>query len=279
MPIITAQADLPKTGAVAPQAPARQLDTAKTVDAPKEEIVTKEESLSPKFAALARKERAIRSQQQALKQREEAFKAKESEYESKYVPKERLSQDTLGVLQEMGISYDQLTTALLNQGNQEPPEIREIRAELKKLREEQTSTKKTAEESQTKAYEQAITTIRNQAKMLVDSNENFETIKATGSEEMIVDHIKEEFDKTGIVLSVEEAAQFIEDALVEDAFKYSQLKKVQARLNPAPVEQEVAQKSEPQLKTLTAQVSASSKPMTNKERRERAIAAFRGQLK
>ena len=74
--------------------------------APLADTKAPEDPISTQYANLARKEKALRArvmqQEQAIKAKEAAFlakeealKAKESEYQSKYISKDRLSQDTL----------------------------------------------------------------------------------------------------------------------------------------------------------------------------------------
>ena len=87
-------------------------------------------ALSRQFAQLARQEKILRQkvqqQEQAMKSREAALVAREAQLSSsqpdlsKYIPRDRLSQDTLSVLAEAGISYDQLTQQLINQQPTDP---------------------------------------------------------------------------------------------------------------------------------------------------------------
>jgi hypothetical protein len=93
-----------------------------------------------------------------------------------------------------------------------------------------------------------------------------------------VELIERTFKQYGVLLSVEDAAKQVEDYLVEEAFKLTKLKKIQQRLAPAqkPVEAKLEPQKQPQtLKTLTNAVSSSGRVSV----RERAIAAFKGQLK
>ena len=81
------------------------------------------------------------------------------------------------------------------------------------------------------------------------------------------------------MISIEEAAKAIEDALFEDVNKFAQLNKVKSKSAPQTPEPEKkpinlqTQDKQP-TRTLTNAVTA-SKPLTP---RERAIRAFRGEL-
>lgn len=275
MPIVTAQAELPKS---APVEPVSQPDTSiAPVEAPKEAA----DQISPKFAALARKEKALRSQYQAIKAKEEALKAKELEYQSKYIQKDKLTQDPMAALQELGITYDQLTNLVLNQPKPEELAFQRLQKEIDSVKESQTQTQKNYQEQQTKAYEQAVNQIRNETKVLVDSDQAFETIKETGNVEAVVELIRSTFEDSGTLLTVEEAAKEVEDYLTDEYSKLASLKKVQERLKPKleQVLEEKQKQSQPsnQLKTLTSSVTGnSSKPMSA---RDRAVLAFQGKLK
>lgn len=279
MPTITKTADLPQA---APIAQVKQTSTNEAVNT--EETKPQEKALSPQYVALARKEKALRSQAQALKTREDALKARESEYETNYIPKskltERFKSDPMGLMQEHGLTYDQLTNLILNQPSVQDQALQKLQAELQEIKSSQARAQQQSEEQQTKAYEQAVNQIRNDAKLLIASDASFETIKETGSEEAVVELIRETFDKSGVLLNVEDAAKEVEDYLVEEALKYAQLKKVQAKLNPPTVGEALKQQinEKPQIKTITHAITASTKPSSDKDRRARAILAAQGKL-
>lgn len=282
MPVITQVAELPKSGAVQPTFEKKQPSTSEAVQ--KTEEATPQKALSPQFVELARKEKALRSQAQALKAREDALKTRESEYETNYIPKskltERFKSDPMGLMQEHGLTYDQLTNLILNQPSVQDQALQKLQAELQEIKSSQTRAQQQSEDQQKRAYDQAVNQIRNDAKMLIASDASFETIKETGSEEAVVELIKETFDKTQVLLSVEDAAKEVEDYLVEEALKYAQLKKVQARLNPPTTGEALKQQitEKPQIKTITHAITASTKPSSDKDRRARAILAAQGKL-
>lgn len=256
----------------------------------------KEDPLSSQYAVLARKEKALRAKSQAqdaaLRQREEAIAAREAalsakdqEYKTKYIPKDRLTQDPWNTLQENGISYDQITQLALNPPAQQDPATKAamqmLQDEIKALKDAQEKTSKIHEESQSNAYKQAVAQIRNEAKSLVSSSpEDFETIHASGSVDDVVDLIEQTFKSEGVLLTVEEAAKAVEEHLVEEAMKYARLKKIQQRLTPttssAPSKSpdgNNASKQPQTLKTLTNAVGTSRQLSV----RERAILAFKGE--
>lgn len=276
MPIVTAQAPLPTT-----PVPERQPPTVESTQAPEATAPKVDEALSPKFAALARKEKALRAQAQQLKAQADALRAKESEYQTSYISKadlqKKLAEDPISFMNEHNLSWDQLTSAVLNQSPQDT-QIKALKAEIEALKAEQNTVKSTMNEQQTKAYEQAVNQIRNDAKILVSSDPNFETIRETGSEEAIVALIEETFKQDGTLLSVDEAAQQVENYLIEEGLKMARLNKVKAKLTPQQAEK-LLNTEKPQIKTLTNATTASTPTrLTQKERIERAKLAFMGKL-
>ena len=237
---------------------------------------TKPELISPKFAALARKEKELRRAVEAQRAREEQLKSKESEYQTNYVPKSRLLEDPLSALSELGITYDQIVQMALKP--QKDPTIAALEKEIQALKKTSEDNTTSMQAQQAAQYEQALNQIRNDTKQLVSANAEFETIKSQGAEEAVVKLIEETFKADGFVMSIDDAAKAVEDYLVEEGLKYAQLSKVQARLKPKVEEQPPQQGTQP-IKTLTnAATAAPSTPLSAKDRRQRAILAFKGQL-
>lgn len=255
--------------------------------------VTKEEPLSTQYAVLARKEKALRAKAQELKAKEESFrvaeaanKAKES-VQSELSLKDQLAKDPWKVLNELGLTYDKLTELSINQPRPEEmardSEMSALRNELKALKDAQEKTEKSFQDQQTNSYKQAVNQIRTEVKQLVLSDPTFETIKETNSVEDVVELIEKTYSTEGVLLTVEEASQAIEDYLVEEAIKIAKLRKIQERLKPqaavAPTAKAETKSQKPleqpqTMKTLT-NGTASSRQLTT---RERAILAFKGQL-
>lgn len=262
--------------------------------APTEEP-TKVDPLSSQYAMLARKEKALRAKQQqmeqSIKQREEALKARESELLTKntqqdmssYISKDKIKQQTLQVLAEAGVSYDELTQQILNQTPTDPrteAHISRLEAQIKKLEEANETSQKSQTKQQQDAYEAAVRQIRTDAKKLVHTDPSYEMIKSTGSVNDVVDLIEKTYAQDGIVLSVEDAAAEVEEYLAEEAVKLARLSKIQNRLKPVAkattnsnVQSPQTPKQQQPMKTLT-NASASSRPLSA---RERAMLRFKGE--
>ena len=260
----------------------RQADTAEAVKAPAAAV-------DPKMDLYARKERALQRQRQELEAERQSWKQKQADYETGYVAKDRLKSDPIGALNEQGITLDQLTEMLLNQPNQNDPATRAMLAKIKQLEDKQSASERQAQELSTRQYEQAKKQISNEAKMLIDSDDEFESIKSQGMHDAVAELIFETFEQTGELMDVRAAALEVENHLIDEGYKLAQLPKVQSRLKPpeppvsASMPQTAAKPQQPQtsLRTLTSAVSAeaSKTRSSDKERMARAIAAFKGELK
>lgn len=248
------------------------------------------EPLSAQYAQLARKEKAIRAQAQkvradqaAIKAREDAIKAKEAEMLGQYIPKSRISEDPLSVLSENGVSYDVLTQKILNAPSPEQQELNRtisvLKQEIQSLRDEQSKNQKQYQDKQTQDYQQAIKQIKTEVVQLVKTNDSYEMVNSTNSVDDVVELIEKTFQKEGIVLSVDEATQAVEDYLTEEAIRLAGLKKIQSRMKPAtppPAQQApTAGKQQQETKTLT-NAAGTSRTIS---KRDRAILAFKGELK
>lgn len=274
-------------------APSTQKHNNDTESKPAEESKQAEDPLSTQYAILARKEKALRARMQqqdlAAKAKEEAYlareaelKAREQEYQSRYISKDSLTgPDALLKLQEAGLSYDKIVELAMNAPK--PEELarmqyeKKIEAELKALKDEQLRTQKSFEDNEVARYTQALNHIRTEAQQLVSSDPQFETIKATGSVGEVVELIEQTFKQDGVLLTVEEAALEVENYLMEEGMKIARLTKIQQRLKPAekPAEQKQTAQPQQQLKTLTNSVSSTRQLSA----RERALLAFKGELK
>lgn len=258
-------------------------------EAPSEPPKAKEDPLSSQYATLARKEKALRAQIQQFKadqakyQQERDSQPKQPEIDlSKYIDRERLKSDPLSVFADAGLSYDELTQAILNQASiQTDPRVNaqlaRMEAEIKASREEAKALRDAQENTQKQSYSQALAQIRSEAGKLVFTDPNFEMIKETNSVSDVVELIETTFKADGVLLSVEEACQAVEDHLIEEAMKLAKIKKLQQRLGQqsTATQTPVNNTKQPQTttpKTLTNGMTA-QRPISA---RERAIAAMEG---
>jgi hypothetical protein len=278
-----------------------QAETAQVAETPKEnkQPEQKSDEVSKHYEKLIKQEKALRAKEIAIKQREAELKAKEDSLnltpkidQSSYIDKNRLKTDPLSVLAEAGLSYEELTNQLLNSSPKDPrveATINELKAEIEQLRKANEKSSKYQEEQQQQAYQAAVKQIEVDVQTLVERDTNFETIKATGTANEVVKLITETYHKDGILLSIEEAAQQVEDYLTEEYSKIASINKIKSRLEkslatkpqpstdakPQSEIQQQPKQTQPTMKTLTNNTSA-SRQLTA---RERALLAFKGELK
>lgn len=218
--------------------------------------------LSPQFAALAKERRALQVMKKQLEDERKAF----TEPGQGNVDLARLKSEPMRVLLENGVTYEQLTEAILaNPGN---PEIYELKKKLQEL-ESGFDEKLSARDQQ--AQKQVLAEISREVKGLAEGEE-FELIRGMNRADDVVKLIERNFKETGEVLGTREAMQLIEDELMKDIDKYTGFKKVQTKFASPHSQMQSHQQG---MRTLTNRDTANA-PMSAKQR---AMAAFYGQLK
>lgn len=223
--------------------------------------------LSPQFVALAKKEQAIRKARQELKAQQEAWERERANY----VAKESLKTDPLSALNELGLTYDKLTELQLSQQNPDPNQqtLEQLEKLKAQLEERLSSFDQKLADRDKQAYETAVNQIRRDVELLVDSDPSFETIKASGEIGAVVELIEKVFHKEGQILTVEEAAKLVEDALVERESDRLQrllsLSKIKSRVGVAEKTQEQKEVQQSPQPTLSNTQSV-NRPLTARER-------------
>lgn len=234
------------------------LETAATIEATK--------PLSPQLALLAKQRRALQQERREIdRQRREILSQQKSGHSA--IDVSRLKSDPMSVLLENGVTYDQLTQAIINgQGNSE---VNALKAEIDSLRK---GVDQKFLDQNTQAEQQVLTEMGRDIDRLTYSGDEYEFVRATRSKPKVLDLIKRTYRATGEVLDVPEALRLVETELYKDANRLTKLKKMQGFLSPPPQQM---QRQSTGMRTLTnrdtAQVPLSA--------RARALAAFYGQLK
>ena len=278
-------------------AEAPSVESTEAVESQVEETTTQETSapaqddFAKKFAALSRREKDIRTREQeyearlaelnaktdALLQKEEQPSEQKEELPLEY----RIRRNPLKVLEEMGFGYDKLTELALNDGKL-PPEM-----QMKLMKEELESDYKTKFEQleeKLKAKEvqeqeaQLNTVVENFKKEITDlvssDTEKYELINASDSQELVFDIISQHYEETNRILPIEEAAQAVEDHLLEEFKKYSDLKKLSSGTEAK--EPEALRQSPTLSNDLSAQsVNSTDKKLSPEESKARAAAMLK----
>ena len=229
--------------------------------------------LDPKYEVLAKKESALRTLEKELKAKETSIadQVKAAVDEALKGYRARLKEAPLDVLNEEGLTYDQLVEQAVNAPD---PITRATQQEIKSIKDAQAKMSEDIQNSAKAQRESAVNQIRYDVTELVESDPNFETIKGTGSVEDVVELITKTFDESGKLLTIDQAAKMVEDELFEEALKIASLSKVKSKLTPQQAEPKLQSIKQPQQSMTLTNSMSSSKPMTP---RERAVAAFKGE--
>ncbi len=239
-----------------------------TAESNEQATVEATQPLSPQFAALAKQKRALQVKERELQEREAKLAGSgATEGPDKLI--ERLKSQPLSVLQEHGVTYEQLTDAILN-GKQVDPETQALKQELQELKKSLDQKFQTNEERQEEA---ALTEMLYEAEDLAKEGEDFALIREQDAYDRVLRLIHSHYKQTQRVLDVRTAMERVETELLTSAEKLARLGKVQSKI--APPAPPPLQPQQRQMRTLTARDSSSA-PMTA---RQRAIAAFSGTLK
>ncbi len=249
----------------------------------------------PKLNIYIQREREILARERALKEQESQFKEFQ-EYKKKF--DEAKGKNSKAALELLGMDYNQLTESLLNDGKPPPEvEINKVREEFTQYKSEQEVKEKEREEQLKKSAEereqQAVGNFKKDISQYLSDNKNrYELIDFEGQQELVFSVIDEHYTRTtnpetgvGKVMSIQEAADKVEEFLEKKEIDRKKLSKVQTLWNAVPkvFQEKAAKQVENQVRkpsTLTNQLSATqqtprTRPMTDEERVQRAVAYAR----
>ncbi len=266
-------------------------------------VTTPSVSPDPKLEAIIRREKMLYKRDRELKAREQAIKDREAQWKpDEYIPKSRIQQDPLTALQELGLGYDKLTEMQLQQPNGNDPTIRHLMNKIAAMEEKLTSNANSQQQAQAAQTEQVMSQMLADARDFTEGNPDYELIHKWGAHDMIVEEIKQEFERTqaemgrGIVINMDTAAKRVEERLFNETLKALEFEKIKNYKKPVtpdsvtPAEQQTQQdpnrrpnKGIPykvsSVRTLTntmTQDSPAKSKDSMEERKRRAIAAYNG---
>lgn len=208
---------------------------------PSSEEKVQEERFAAKFAALSRKEKAMRQreaqlqqQSQQLEERLKALEAQQAEMQTFRSLPDRLKKEPFTVLQEQGLTYEQLAEMVLNDGKPTPDMLlseyeKKFTAKMQEL--EQKLAEKEAKEQEAR-YEAAIEQFQGQLIEFVEQSPDYELIRANEASDLVFQVIEEHHNETGEILSNKEACDAVESYLLDEAKKLVDREKVKKLLQP-----------------------------------------------
>lgn len=220
--------------------------------------------VSPQIAAIAKQRRAAQ-----VKEREAAEQlklAQEQLAQAKALEERIKSGQALSVLKELGVSYDDLTQQILGQPS--IPDVHKLKEEILQGVRKELADKDVAQEQAVFEH------MQKNVKKMAFTSDKFPLVKGMNKVDDVMNLITRAWKENGEVLDEEEALQMIEDELKGYESLYQ--KKEPETTTPAAVERQPNQPVQrPGVKTLTNKDSA--RPAMS--RRQRALAAFTGQIK
>jgi hypothetical protein len=286
--------------AQAPQAEVsgEQTQEVQTPPAPQEPQNKFDDKVAAKFAALSRKEKAIKAQEQALKQREtelmNRLKEKEAEAEKYRTEHENyrnsIKASPLQKLQEdYGLTFEDLTKMELNDRNPTPEMLikkSQTEVESKLTAKIEALEKALAEKEEKALQEQEDRTVKTYKKQIADmvttDTDRYELINVNYDAQSAADEIYEIIElkykesEGEVILSTDEAADYLENYLLNLAKKNLNAKKLAAQSAPKPQPTSEKQESVTLSNTLSAEVpKGSSKVLSRDEEIELASKLLR----
>lgn len=259
----------------------------------------KEDRVSSKLELLIRREQAAFERERFAKQREaeleEKLKRVSAFEETKTNPKK--------ALEMLGLTYDQLTQSMLQDGEVPPQvEIQRLRDELGRYKKEQSDkedqTLQNQKRLQAETEQKAISDFKEEINQyVVDNVSRYELTKFEQASELVFDVIDEHYKRTvdpqtgvGKVMSVKEACDKVEEHLEKKFADSRELNKVKALWGSIPpnIQRQIADKKQEILKTAPAgpktltntfaSAIQSKTPRMNEDQRiSQIVQAFRAQ--
>lgn len=259
---------------------------------PEAEQESEKDLFASKFAALSRREKALRQREKEMESRLadlesklQASEAPKEEPKVEEVPLEyRLRSNPLQTLEELGLNYQTLTELALNDGKLSPDMKLDLlrqdlekkhQSEIEELRNQILEDKRAREEEK---YEQTINNFKAQISEVVSTSPEFELIQANDAVDVVYDVIEQHYKDTGRILDTKEAAEQVENFLMEEAQKLLKLNKL-AQRKAEEVKPPVTKKATPTLtNSQAAQVPhREEKLLSNEESLARAAQMIKWQ--
>jgi hypothetical protein len=182
--------------------------------------------------SLTRKEQEIRKAQQSLKFAQDKWRNEQGQYLSR----KDLQEQTLKILNENGITNQRLIELQLGSNSQEQSPEAASAAKFAALEAEIASLKANTDQRDVQARTQAEQIVHNDAKLLVDNDPSYSVTKTLGMQGEVSKLIIQNYDATGEMLSIEEAARMVEAELTDRTLKQrvelDKLEAIQKRLAP-----------------------------------------------
>lgn len=171
----------------------------------------KEEPLSPRFAKLASTDANLRKRALEIRDKEKQLEERMKGAVTTEDWRKRAASDPVGTAKELGISYEALTKALLNDGKTTPDQVYEnLQGEIKGLKEELNKYRTETENKELTAQERAW---KNDVKNFAATNiEKYELSQSIGVpvEDLVHSTVLKNYNESKKMLRSDEALDLIE---------------------------------------------------------------------
>ena len=210
-----------------------------------------------RFAELARRQREMTNKQQELKAIEERLSPVQSALAN-------AKQNPMAVLEAAGISYEDLTHYILNEGKEATPDDR-VAALEKRIEEKEKAEQEARTQSEAARVESTLAEFKESISTAARADPvAYELVNSVGQygTDLVFEVVSEYYDTNKQVLPLETALQAVEAYLEGEALKVANANKVKARLQPSPADPKEINKApareQGQKITLTNNLAASA---------------------
>lgn len=167
----------------------------------------RQEKISKYLADMAKKQAQLRRKEKELEQ-----KTKEKTGVDINDLKNRAKEDPLGVLEEIGLNYNDVTKRIISGKDSE--EKRQLQKALDRLDELQKTIEQRDQEAQQREASQKIESYKTQLRDHITAKaSDYELINATQSYDAVYDTIRQYYEQTDRILTFDEAANVVENEL------------------------------------------------------------------
>ncbi len=271
-----------------------------------EQVEEKEvDPFDSKFAALSRKEKAFRDDSEAKNKAlddkialldEKLAKLEEASKEPEPEPVKpldyRLKRNPLKTLEEQGLDFDTLTNLALNDGKLTPEmQLNLMKEEIEasyeakfKVLEERLASKdeealQVRKEQEEQTYNTTLSNFKDEINAFVDDSDSLDLIKEYDAQDQVYEVISAHHKETDRIMDIKEAADYVEEYLLEEARKLANNPKLRERLfgeeNNKPV-QEKKPSSVTLSNTQSSQIPTESvRYLSNEESLKKAAASLK----
>lgn len=274
-------------------APQNPTEAPKPETAITPEVPSQKDEMAHKFASLARKERLARTLGKSVKAKEMELAQREQQIlERERLWEEEFKKSPLEAIKKRGFTYEDLTNAVLNDGRFSPEtEIKEVKSEIERFRQEQELKEKKMLEMQQKqaaeAEAQAVETFKSNITDFIGANKDkYELTALYEAEDLVFQTVEEHYNRTLAagkpkIMSIEEAVSLVEEYIEAELDRTaSSSKKFQSKYQMMKAKEEEQKNRPHSSQTLSNDLTpTSSAPSmlstkTENERIKRALAAL-----